>query len=78
MTIEELQNKLDYWRKNKKSKLERIPPEFWDEVIKLAKESNPATVAEKHFRTCSISGRKLTPLFQKSRKHCWKIISSSG
>lgn len=47
MTIEELRKKLDYWRKNKKSKLDRIPSEFWDEAIKFAKESNPATVAAK-------------------------------
>lgn len=47
MTIEELQKKLDYWRKNKKSKLDPIPSEFWDEAIKLAKESNPGTVAGK-------------------------------
>ena len=33
MNIEELQKKLDHWRKNKKSKLDRIPSKFWDEAI---------------------------------------------
>jgi len=47
MTIEELQKKLDHWRKNKKSKLDRIPSEFWDEAIKLAKESTPSIVASR-------------------------------
>lgn len=45
MTIEELSEKLSLWRKNKKSKRDRIPEEYWDEAVKLAKESSSSTVA---------------------------------
>jgi hypothetical protein len=47
MTIEELSEKLSIWRKNKKSKRDRIPEEYWDEAIKLAKESSSSVVASK-------------------------------
>jgi hypothetical protein len=47
MTIEELSEKLNLWRKNKKSKRDRIPEEYWDEAVKLAKEFSSSTVAAK-------------------------------
>ncbi len=47
MTIEELSDKLNHWRKNKTSRRERIPEEFWTEAVKLAKESSSSKVAAK-------------------------------
>ena len=47
MTIEELSDKLNLWRKNKTSKRDRIPEEYWAEAVKLAKESSSSTVAAK-------------------------------
>ena len=47
MTIEELSDKLNLWRKNKTSKRDRIPEEYWSEAIKLAHESSSSVVAAK-------------------------------
>jgi hypothetical protein len=47
MTIEELSDKLNLWRKNKTSARDRIPEEFWAEAVKLAKESSSSAVAAK-------------------------------
>jgi hypothetical protein len=47
MTIEELSDKLNLWRKNKTSKRDRIPEEYWSEAIKLANESSSSVVAAK-------------------------------
>ena len=47
MTVEELQKKLDQWRRTKKSRKDRIPQEFWEEAIKLTSEIPPATLAAK-------------------------------
>lgn len=47
MTVEELQKKLDQWRKNKKSRRDRIPQEYWEEAIKLTNDIPPATLAAK-------------------------------
>jgi hypothetical protein len=47
MTIEELSDKLNLWRKNKKSKRERIPEAYWDEAVKLTKEFSSSVVAAK-------------------------------
>ena len=35
MTIDEVHQNLEFWRKNKKSPRDRIPREYWDAVIKL-------------------------------------------
>lgn len=47
MTIDELSEKLSLWRKNKKSKRDRIPEEYWNEAVKLANESSASAVATK-------------------------------
>ena len=47
MTIDELQKKLDHWRKNKKSHRDRIPLEYWEAAIKFAANSSPSTIATK-------------------------------
>ena len=47
MTIEELSEKLSTWRKNKISKRDRIPEEYWDEAVKLANESSASAVSTK-------------------------------
>ena len=56
MTIEELSEKLNLWRKNKKSKRDRIPEEYWEEAARLANESSSSAVASK--LTLSISDLK--------------------
>lgn len=47
MTIEELQKKLDHWRKNKTNHRDRIPKEYWEAAIKLTANSSPSAVATK-------------------------------
>lgn len=47
MTIEELQKKLDHWRKNKTNHRDRIPKEYWEAAARLASSSSPSTVASK-------------------------------
>ncbi len=47
MTIEELQRKLDHWRKNKTNHRDRIPKEYWEAAIKLAANTSPSAIASK-------------------------------
>jgi hypothetical protein len=37
MTIEELQQNLETWRRNKKSNSDRMPPDYWEAVMKLTR-----------------------------------------
>ena len=74
MTIEELQKKLDQWRTNKKSKLDRILSEFWDEAVKFAKESNPTTVAAKLSLNSVDLKRRLGILPELKEKNLFKEL----
>lgn len=47
MTIEELQKKLDHWRKNKTNHRDRIPTELWEAAVKLTNDMSPSAVASK-------------------------------
>lgn len=92
MTIEELQNKLDHWRKNKKSRRERIPEEFWLAAIKLATASTPARVAtklnlnvselKKRMGVATPSEKKIVfkelPVPNAERKPIFELMTSSG
>jgi len=46
MTIEELEQKLNNWRNNKKSVREKIPEQYWEEAVKLSKFQSLPTVAK--------------------------------
>jgi len=69
MSIEELSKKLQLWRKNKKTPTDRIPEEYWQDAVKLAKKSNkPSMVAAKlGINANDLKKRMGTPI--KKRKY---------
>jgi hypothetical protein len=42
MSIEELQKKLDHWRKSKTNHRERIPLEYWEAAVRLTNDFSPS------------------------------------
>ena len=47
MSIDELEQKLNLWRRTKKSHKDRIPKEYWREAAILARKSSASSVATK-------------------------------
>ena len=94
MTLDELAQKIDHWRANKKSRVERIPKELWDEAVKLAKIYSPKEVAKSTGlnggdikrrlgilslkSNNNINFKKLGPINNKPHTPIFEITTASG
>jgi hypothetical protein len=68
MTLDELVQNLNKWRKNKKSQNERIPKELWSEAVKLSKAHSLSEVVTKTELNRADLKRRLGIPPQKSQK----------
>lgn len=74
MTIDELQQNLETWRKNKKSTRDRIPQEYWDAVIRLSATHSLSQLGSKlNLNSNEIKRRMGTP---PEKKIIFKELSS--
>lgn len=70
MTTEELTKKLQAWRKNKKFPSERIPEEYWQEAVNLAKKhGKPANLAKKLGLSANDLKKKMGISIKKRKKN---------
>ncbi len=69
MTIDELANNLQNWRKNKKSHRDKIPEEYWEAAIALAKKYSHTKIARQVGLSTSDLKRKMgkSVVFKKKK-----------
>jgi hypothetical protein len=82
LTLEELKNKFENYRKNKSYQREPIPKEFWETAAELArKQHSIATVCrELRLRHASLKEHIYSPPIRKKHRlsHWSMMVSNSG
>jgi len=68
LTLEELKNQLENYRKNKSNNREPIPKELWQAAVELARKHSIATVSkELHLRYASLKEHIYGPPISKNK-----------